>query len=171
MKCEKLGISVAFLSALAFFFGYYDFTIAAIITVGVICASQNEKLRKNVLNAFIFSLLLTIITYILGKISYGYIKTLGTMLTWEWLSKVYTYKVYEVLSKLDICAILVKIINIVEFILMIVFIVLSLLGKTVKIPGVAAIVDKVLDIKAEEKKEEEENPVTSEVETLTEIPR
>ena len=80
MKCDKLGISVAFLSALAFFFGWYSLTIAAIITVGVICVSKNETLRRNVLNAFILSLIFTIISLVLGKISSGYMNFIGKLL-------------------------------------------------------------------------------------------
>ena len=69
MKDEKLGISIAFLSAIAVFFGWYNLTIAAVIAIGVICVSENEKLRKNVLVAFLAGILNSVIRLILGTIS------------------------------------------------------------------------------------------------------
>lgn len=171
MKCEKLGISVAFLSALAFFFGWYSLTIAAVIAVGVICVSKNEVLRKNVLNAFVLSICFTVVTFILSKISGGYINIISKIygLSWEWLSKIFTYNVYSVFMKLDLCYYLIKILSFVEFVLMIVFVIIAAKGKEIKIPLISSIVNKALN--GTEKKEEPVNPMTSEEETLTDIPR
>lgn len=168
MKCDKLGISVAFLSALAFFFGWYSLTIAAIITVGVICVSKNETLRRNVLNAFILSLIFTIISLVLGKISSGYMNFIGKLLSWDFV-KFFNYDVYNVFAKFDLSRYILSVLGFVEFVLMVIFVIISFRGKAVKVPGVNALVNKVMS--AKEGTVKEENPVTSEKETLTEIPR
>ena len=63
MKCEKLGISVAFLSALAFLLGWYNMrfglgnmTLILIAMLVVVCVSNNETLRKNVMTAVVYCL-------------------------------------------------------------------------------------------------------------------
>ena len=90
--------------------------------------------------------------------------------------------VYTIFTKLDIAGFIVNILGFVEFVLMVIFVILSLMGKTVKVPianalalkvmGLAPVKEKKEKAAKEEKAEEaaEENPITSDKATLTDIP-
>ena len=180
---KKFGVSIAFISAFAFFCGWYNFTWLLVGTILVLVLCEEEKLRKNVLNAFFLSFILLIANMVLNWISARYIGILNSILNtgWDWLARIYTIKVHNVFVKLDICSYLAAFLRFAEFVLMVVFVILSLSGKEVNVPIANTLALKVMGLapvkekKVKEEKEnaeekEEENPLTSDKATLTEIP-
>lgn len=179
---KRFGVSIAFISAFAFFCGWFNFTWLLVGTVLVLVLCEEEKLRKNVLNAFFLSFILLIANMVLNWISDRYVGLLNSILNtgWDWLANIYTIRVHNVFLKLDICSYIAAFLRFAEFVLMVVFAVLALMGKEVKVPiantlalkvmGLAPVKEKkVKEEKAEESKEEE-NPLTSDKATLTDIP-
>ena len=178
---KKLSKSVIlFLTAMAFFCGWYSFVGVLILTLVALIVTDDEKFQKNVLNAFFLALFFIAVGFVLGKLSLWYVKFLGFLDGLEWL-KFFTYEVYSFMKKLDIASYIRSFLDFVEFVLMIVFIILALKDKEIKIPLANNLAEKVLGVvsavkseKKEEVKEEvkaEENPITSEKATLTEIPK
>ncbi|MBR6383309.1 MAG: hypothetical protein IKS56_04925 [Lachnospiraceae bacterium] len=186
---KRFGVSVAFISAFAFFCGWYNFTWLLIGTILVLLlAGEEEKLKKNVLNAFFLSFIILIANIVLSWISRKYLGMLFDLTTakWEWVRNIFNAEigktdVYTIFTKLDIAGFIVKILGFVEFVLMVLFVILSLTGKTVKVPvanslalkvmGLAPVKEKKEKAAKEEKAEEaEENPITSDKATLTDIP-
>jgi len=184
---KRFGISVAFISAFAFFCGWYNFTWLLVGTVLVLLlAGDEEKLKKNVLNAFFLSFILLIAYMVLGWISGKYLGMLVNLSTSDigWVASAMNARiaktdVYTIFTKLDIAGFIVNILGFVEFVLMIIFVILSFMGKEVKVPIANALALKVMGLapvkkaKEEEVKEEaavEENPITSDKATLTDIP-
>lgn len=173
MKCEKMGISVAFLSAMAFLLGWYSLSMGLIIMLFVVCFSNNEVLRKNVMTAFVFSLLFWLISLVLGYISSGYYTVLGWIFGLIYKiadSAIKVGKVEAVFMKLDICYYISKILDFVQFVLMIIFGIIALKGKEVKIPLVSNLALRAYGI-IPPKKEKAKNPITSDEETLEDIPK
>lgn len=171
MKDEKLGISIAFLSAIAVFFGWYNLTIAAVIAIGVICVSENEKLRKNVLVAFLAGILNSVIRLILGTISSWYVSLLIKLWNWEAL-RFFNSKWYGVLCKLDLCNYLLWIVKVAALIIMVVLIIMAFKGKELKFPIVSGWADKALGFAQEKnEKKKDTSDVTNATETLTDIPK
>ncbi|MBP5495111.1 MAG: hypothetical protein J6X97_08440 [Lachnospiraceae bacterium] len=188
---KRFGVSVAFISAFAFFCGWYDFRWLLIGTILVLLlAGEEEKLKKNVLNAFFLSFILLIANMVLSWISRKYLGMLIDLSTskWDWVSNIMNARiakttVYTVFTKLDLAGFIVSILGFVEFVLMIIFVILSLLGKEVKVPVANGLALKAMGLvqpkekkekapKKEEKaaEETEENPITSDKATLTDIP-
>ena len=187
---KRFGVSVAFISAFAFFCGWYDFTwlVIGTILVLVLAGEEEDKLKKNVLNAFFLSFIMLIAYMVLNWISTKYLGMLFNLATSssDWISNAMNASVgktdvYTIFTKLDIAGFIVNILGFVEFVLMVIFVILSLLGKTVKVPianalalkvmGLASVKEKKEKTAGEEKAEEaEENPITSDKATLTEIP-
>ena len=67
---KRFGVSVAFISAFAFFCGWYNFTWLLVGTILVLLlAGEEEILKKNVLNAFFLSFIILIANIVLGWIS------------------------------------------------------------------------------------------------------
>ncbi|MBP5529818.1 MAG: hypothetical protein J6X80_07185 [Lachnospiraceae bacterium] len=186
---KRFGVSVAFISAFAFFCGWYNFTWLLVGTILVLLlAGEEEVLKKNVLNAFFLSFIILLANIVLGWISRKYLGMLFNLSTSS-INWVYTAMnanvgktdVYTIFTKLDIAGFIVNILGFVEFVLMVIFVILSLMGKTVKVPianalalkvmGLAPVKEKKEKAKKEEAKEEaEENPITSDKATLTDIP-
>ena len=186
---KRFGVSVAFISAFAFFCGWYNFTWLLVGTILVLLlAGEEEKLKKNVLNAFFLSFIILIANIVLSWISRKYLGMLFDLSTfkWEWVRNIVNAQigktdVYTIFTKLDIAGFIVRILGFVEFVLMVIFVILSLTGKTVKVPvanslalkvmGLAPVKEKKEKAAKEEKAEEaEENPITSDKATLTDIP-
>ena len=187
---KRFGVSVAFISAFAFFCGWYNFTWLLVGTILVLLlAGEEEILKKNVLNAFFLSFIILIANIVLGWISRKYLGLLFNLSTSSvnWISTAMNFDigktdVYTIFTKLDIAGFIVNILGFVEFVLMVIFVILSLMGKTVKVPvanalalkvmGIAPIKEKKEKAAKEEKAEEaaEENPITSDKATLTDIP-
>ena len=188
---KRFGVSVAFISAFAFFCGWYNFTwlLVGTILVLVLAGEGEEKLKKNVLNAFFLSFIILIANIVLSWISRKYLGMLFDLSTakWEWVRNIVNAQigktdVYTIFTKLDIAGFIVKILGFVEFVLMVIFAILSLTGKTVKVPvanslalkvmGLAPVKEKKEKAAKEENAEEaaEENPITSDKATLTDIP-
>ena len=187
---KRFGVSVAFISAFAFFCGWYNFTWLLVGTILVLLlAGEEEILKKNVLNAFFLSFIILIANIVLGWISRKYLGLLFNLSTSSvnWISTAMNFDigktdVYTIFTKLDIAGFIVNILGFVEFVLMVIFVILSLMGKTVKVPvanalalkvmGLAPVKEKKEKAAREEKAEEaaEENPITSDKATLTDIP-
>lgn len=186
---KRFGVSVAFISAFAFFCGWYSFPWILIGTILVLLlAGDEEVLKKNVLNAFFLSFILLIANMVLGWISRKYLGILFDLSTskFDWVRTVMSTDIgktdlYTIFTKLDIAGFIVNILGFVEFVLMIIFVILSLTGKGVKVPianslalkvmGLAPVKEKKEKAVKEEKAEEaEENPITSDKATLTDIP-
>ena len=187
---KRFGVSVAFISAFAFFCGWYNFTWLLVGTILVLLlAGEEEILKKNVLNAFFLSFIILIANIVLGWISRKYLGLLFNLSTSSvnWISTAMNFDigktdVYTIFTKLDIAGFIVNILGFVEFVLMVIFVILSLMGKTVKVPvanalalkvkGLAPVTEKKEKAAKEEKAEEaaEENPITSDKATLTDIP-
>ena len=191
---KRFGVSVAFISAFAFFCGWYNFTWLLVGTILVlVLAGEGEdefKLKKNVLNAFFLSFILLLANIVLSWISRKYLGMLFNLSTskWDWVADIFnasigksTTTVYTIFTKLDIAGFIVSILGFVEFVLMVIFAILSLTGKAVKVPvantlalkvmGLAPVKEKKEKAAKEEKAEEaEENPITSDKATLTDIP-
>jgi len=188
---KRFGVSVAFISAFAFFCGWYNFTWLLVGTILVLLlAGEEEILKKNVLNAFFLSFIILIANIVLGWISRKYLGLLFNLSTSSvnWISTAMNFDigktdVYTIFTKLDIAGFIVNILGFVEFVLMVIFVILSLMGKTVKVPvanalalkvmGLAPVKEKKEKAAKEEKAEEaaEENPITSDKATLTDIPK
>ena len=186
---KRFGVSVAFISAFAFFCGWYSFSWILIGTILVLLlAGDEEVLKKNVLNAFFLSFILLIANMVLGWISRKYLGMLFNLSTSsvDWIRTAINTNIgktdlYTIFTKLDIAGFIVNILGFVEFVLMIIFVILSLMGKTVKVPVANALALKVMGLApVKEKKEKaakeevaaeaEENPITSDKATLTDIP-
>ena len=180
---KRFGLTIAFLSAFAFFCGWYSFAWIVIGTILVLLLTDEEVLKKNVLNAFFLSLIFLLAGFVLNWLSNRFTGFLGALRDAEWI-KFFTYDVYNVAVKFDIAKYLKGILNILEFVLMIVFVVMSLKGGEVKVPlannfalkamglmpAKAPKEDKKAD-KDEVKEEKAENPLTSDKATLTDIPK
>lgn len=186
---KRFGVTVAFISAFAFFCGWYSFSWILIGTILVLLlAGDEEVLKKNVLNAFFLSFILLIANMVLGWISRKYLGILFDLSTskFDWVRTVMNTDIgktdiYTIFTKLDIAGFIVNILGFVKFVLMIIFVILSLSGKGVKVPvanglalkvmGLAPVKEKKEKAAKEEKAEEaEENPITSDKATLTDIP-
>ena len=186
---KRFGVSVAFISAFAFFCGWYSFSWILIGTILVLLlAGDEEVLKKNVLNAFFLSFILLIANMVLGWISRKYLGMLFNLSTSsvDWIRNAINTNIgktdlYTIFTKLDIAGFIVNILGFVEFVLMVIFVILSLMGKTVKVPVANALALKVMGLApVKEKKEKaakeevaaeaEENPITSDKATLTDIP-
>ena len=186
---KRFGVTVAFISAFAFFCGWYSFSWILIGTILVLLlAGDEEVLKKNVLNAFFLSFILLIANMVLGWISRKYLGILFDLSTskFDWVRTVMNTDIgktdiYTIFTKLDIAGFIVNILGFVKFVLMVIFVILSLSGKGVKVPvanglalkvmGLAPVKEKKEKSAKEEKAEEaEENPITSDKATLTDIP-
>ena len=186
---KRFGVTVAFISAFAFFCGWYSFSWILIGTILVLLlAGDEEVLKKNVLNAFFLSFILLIANMVLGWISRKYLGILFDLSTskFDWVRTVMNTDIgktdiYTIFTKLDIAGFIVNILGFVEFVLMVIFVILSLMGKTVKVPVANALALKVMGLapvkekkekaaKEEKAEEAEENPITSDKATLTDIP-
>ena len=186
---KRFGVTIAFISAFAFFCGWYSFSWLLIGTILVLLlAGDEEVLKKNVLNAFFLSFILLLANMVLGWISRKYLGMLMDLSAskFDWvrnvmLASIGKSSVYTILTKLDIAGFIVKILGFVKFVLMIIFVIISFKGGEVKVPIANGLALKVLGLVAPKEKKEkaakeekaeaaEENPITSEKATLTDIP-
>ena len=179
---KRFGLTIAFMSAFAFFCGWYSFLWITVGTILVLLLTDEEILKKNVLNAFFLSLIFLLAGMVLSWCSNRFVGFLGALRDAEWI-KFFTYDVYNVAVKFDIAGYIKGILNIVEFVLMVVFVIMALKGKEVKVPLANNLALKAMglmpekapkeDKKASEevKEAKEENPLTSDKATLTDIPK
>ena len=159
---KRFGVSVAFISAFAFFCGWYNFTWLLVGTILVLLlAGEEEILKKNVLNAFFLSFIILIANIVLGWISRKYLGLLFNLSTSSvnWISTAMNFDigktdVYTIFTKLDIAGFIVNILGFVEFVLMVIFVILSLMGKTVKVPVANALALKVMGLAPVKEKKE-----------------
>lgn len=169
---KRLGVSVGFLSALAFFLGWYSFTWMIVFMVAIFFLQNEDTLKKNVLNAFFLGFIFLIIDLLFGKISGSYMDFLNNLASSraDWLMNFdYESSAYKVLSGLNISKYIVNIARFVYLVLTIVFGIIALKGKEVKVPLCNGFASKVMGVAkaAEEKKSD----VTNDTATLNEIPK
>ncbi len=141
MEKTKFGVSVALLSALSYFLGYYNLTACVVLFAVILAASDSLQAKKNATQALVLSIIFTMVSPVLGWISGGYmyvVETVSDRLV-EWFN---WYKAYEILSKLDFVGWLNGLVGYVELVLMLVFVIMSFINKNIKIPVVTKIVNK-----------------------------
>jgi len=179
---KKLGISVGFLSAIAVFLGWYNLTAVLIVTMVVLFAEEDQLIKKNVLNAFFYSLIFTIAHMVLGWISSGFIGFLGFLADARWIS-FFTYDTFNIVKYFDLANYIDIILKIAKFVFMIIFVIVAFKGKEISIPLADILAKKAMGI-VEAKKEKnpadadtkENDPgkdasLTSDKATLTDIPK
>lgn len=149
MEKTKLGVSVAFLSALCYFMGYINLAACTVLFAVVLACSGSAEAKKNASQALILSVFFTAISMVLNWLSGSYIKMISTVSGWfvNWFS---WYDAYEVMSKFNIMGILLGFIGIVECVLMVIFVIMSLKGKNIRIPVISKVVEKHVDCESEE---------------------
>ena len=141
MKDQKLGISVAFLSAFCYFLGYYSITFSAVVLVLVLALAEAAELKKNAAQAFTFAAFVYVIQLVLDVLSSKYQGLLGKIYS----KGNFDYDLYDALSSIDVCRFLSTLVGLAAFVFMIIFVIASLKGKNVKIPVVSKLVDKALN--------------------------
>lgn len=169
---KRLGVSIGFLSALAFFLGWYSFTWMIVFMIAVFFLQGEDLLKKNVLNAFFLGFIFLIIDLLFGKVSGSYMDLINNLACSdaEWLVNFDTSSAaYKVLSGLNISKYIVGIAKFVYLALTIVFGIIALKGNEVKVPLCNGFASKVMGVvaKAEAKKDD----VTNDTATLNEIPK
>ena len=189
---KKFGLTIAFMSAFAFFCGWYSFTWIVVGTILVLLLTDEEVLKKNVLNAFFLSFVFLLANLVFNWISLRYTGMLSkaAMSNVDWIYNMFNRGIFKsditllgIVRKLDLAGYIVTILRIAKFVLMIIFAIMALKGKEVKVPVINNMALKAVGIIPEkkekkEKKEEakaegeakEENPLTSDKATLTDIP-
>lgn len=184
MKCEKWGISVAFLSALAFLLGWYNLThafgnmtLVFIAMLVVVCICNNETLRKNVMTAFMYSLIFWLLEIVLAYISSAYssfiLKIYDFILSRPFHIRVdvnAVTRVYDFFKAANLSVYILKFLGFAEFVLMVIFVIMSLKGKELNIPVFSNLASRAMGI-IPKKKAKEDNPITNDKETLTDIPK
>ena len=146
-KCTKLGISVALLSMLCYFSGYYNFTACAIFFVAILIYSENKDLRINATQAIVFSALYTVISGILSQFSgviydviYYFASLFNTFKAYPVSD--FIYGVADWMNAFDIIKFCNNVLRILYFIFTVIFVFGSLKGKVCKVPFVTKIVEK-----------------------------
>ncbi len=149
-KCSKLGISVALLSMLCYFAGYYNFTACAILFAVVLIYSQNKDLRVNATQAIVFSALFTVVTGILSQFSdviYDIIYYFAGMFNTFKATPVsdFFYGVANWVSTFDLVRFCNNVLHLLYFIFTVIFVFGSLKGKVCKVPFITKLVEKHFD--------------------------
>lgn len=180
---KKFGLTIGFLSAFAFFCGWYSFLWIVVGTIMILLLTDEEVLKKNVLSAFFLSFIFLLAGFVLNWLSARYTGFISALLDASWI-KFFDYDVYNVAMKFDIARYIKGFLDFAEFVLMVIFAIMALKGGEVKVPLASGFAAKAMGlVPAKEKKEDkkadkaevkeeakEENPLTSEKATLTDIP-
>ncbi len=140
LKFTKFGVSAALLSMICYFLGYYNLIAVVGMMVFVLVLADSDDLKKNAIQAVLFSLFVSVISTILVALSNSYSSCLSTI--FSFINTSDAYEVKNVLMKLDIANFLSKLLNILEFVALLIFVFGSIKGKTVKIPFVTKMLDK-----------------------------
>lgn len=153
MKISKeFGCSVVFLSILGVIAGYFNFTLAALLFVLILALSNDREIRNNMATIFFLSLVVSVVSYILGGISSGYngILSLISSLIYN-IVKPGSAKFYDVVNAIftflrtvDLASILNGIISFAHFVISIVFIVFICKDKQLSFPGISKLVEKTV---------------------------
>ena len=96
MKLTKFGVSVALISAVAYFAGYVGIVPIVLLFIFALYTDIEAVAKKNVTQAMIISVFFSILTMVFGACSSGYMDFIGLFSG--------AYGVYNVLSKLDFCS-------------------------------------------------------------------
>ena len=134
MKLTKFGVSVALISAVAYFAGYVGIVPIVLLFIFALYTDIESVAKKNVTQAMIISVFFSILTMVFGACSSGYMDFIGLFSG--------AYGVYNVLSKLDFCSWLKTICGIAEFVIMIYAVIAAFKGEVVKLPIVTKMVEK-----------------------------
>lgn len=173
MKCEKLGVSVAFMSAMAFLLGWYSMTAALLIMLAVVCLSDNETMRKNVMSAFVFSLIFWLVKMVLkyvsgtytGIVDNIYLFVLDRYLKWN-IDYNAIQGAYKIVRSADICMWILKFIKFADFVLTVILTIVALKGKAMNVPLCTSLASKALGaISAKKKKDKKDKEESEETET------
>ncbi len=134
MKLTKFGVSVALISAVAYFAGYVGIVPIVLLFIFALYTDIEIVAKKNITQAMIISVFFSILAMVFGACSNGYMDFIGLFSG--------AYGVYNVLSKLDFCSWLKTICSIAEFVIMIYAVVAAFKGDVVKLPIVSKMVEK-----------------------------
>lgn len=134
MKLTKFGVSVALISAVAYFAGYVGIVPIVLLFIFALYTDIEIVAKKNVTQALIISVCFSILSMVLGACSSGYMSFVDLFSG--------AYGVYNVLSKLNFCSWLDGICDIAEFVIMIYAVIAAFKGEVVKLPIVTKMVDK-----------------------------
>lgn len=152
---KKLGCSIALLSVLALFAGWYNFSIVAVLFVLILAFADEAELRNNVSVAFFLSFFKTIIIMVLGWLGERYSDFLNfienTILKNVPRTDVFI-NIFKFLYKGSLAPILVNIIKFAFFVITIVFIILVMNKKTLKFPGISKLVEKTVAMEQDDVK-------------------
>lgn len=141
MEKTKFGVSVALLSMLCYFTGYFSFTSCVILFAVIMACSESVAAKKNASQALVLSVLFSLVSTVLGWLSGTYLDLVGTISSFC-IEHFSWYNASEILSAFDIMGFLNKIWGLLEIVLMIIFVIKSFKGKDIKIPIVTKIVNK-----------------------------
>ena len=143
MNVTKFGVSAAFLSAIAYFAGYIGIVPVILLLIFALYTDADVVFKKNVAQATLVSVVFTIIITVLSACSSGYLSFISLFSD--------AYKVYSVLSKLDLCNWLNVIVKILEFVVMVYGVIAGFKGNVVKLPIVTKMVAKHFGEEPEQK--------------------
>lgn len=134
MKLTKFGVSVALISAVAYFAGYMGIVPIVLLFIFALYTDIDVVAKKNVTQALIVSVFFSIISMVFGACSSGYMSFVNLFSG--------AYNIYNVLSKLNLFNWLDGICDIVEFAVMIYAVIMAFKGEVVKLPIVTKMVNK-----------------------------
>ncbi|MBQ7973289.1 MAG: hypothetical protein IJ291_07530 [Lachnospiraceae bacterium] len=143
----KFGVSVALLSVLCFFAGYFNYAACIVLFALCIAFCDNAIVKKNAASATIFSTIIAAVCFVLNKVSYFYSSLITTIFNTVYkITENYdAYEWADVLRNIDIAEIASNLINFVFFIMTIIFIISAAKGNVVKVPFVGKLVEKHVD--------------------------
>ncbi|MCR4649343.1 MAG: hypothetical protein K5776_09740 [Lachnospiraceae bacterium] len=142
---NKFGVSIGFLSALFVFTAWYSPVAMIILTVLVLIFADEEIVKRNVLNAFFFSMIFLVAGLCLGKISSVYQNSISNFLNWKWFS-IFDNDTYNVFTKLDFAGYINKFVDLVKLVIAIIFMIIGLKSGEVKIPLCDSLAKKAMQI-------------------------
>lgn len=170
MKFGKLDIAAGIVIALAFFLGYFNLGLCAILVLIVLIVSDDRDLIKNVIAAFLFNMVLAFLGGVLFKVSMWYGGLQSFIVTWFFSKASYetVSKFNDIFEMLDLCGFVERVIDVFTVVMALVYSIKSLKGKNIKVMFVDKIACKIAGIAVEKKSKDD---VTNEEETLTDIPK
>lgn len=160
MKLTKFGVSVALISAVAYFAGYVGIVPIVLLFIFALYTDIEIVAKKNITQAMIISVFFSILTMVFGACSSGYMDFIGLFSG--------AYGVYNVLSKLDFCSWLKTICGIAEFVIMIYAVIAAFKGDVVKLPIVTKMVEKHFGEESEAATTTETKSIAEDTDTDTE---
>lgn len=149
MKLTKFGVSVAFISAVGYFAGYAGVIPITLLFIFALYADVDVTVKKNVSQALILSIFLSIVVTVFSACSSSYIDCIDWLFNGS-VGFLTNYTLYDVFCKLNIFSVITTICNWAEFIIMIYAFISALKSKVVTIPCITKFVAKHFDAVEEE---------------------